>query len=727
MPGMNNTSPGFTPRWWRYGLVVSLICLTAAVIYSNTFRVPFVFDDRHTIQENEKIRNPGNFYSRNVLQTPRPLVDFTFALNYHFGKLRVFGYHLVNLLIHIANGFLVFFLSRKLFGKLSRTDNEYGYLPALFAALIFVAHPLQTQAVTYIAQRYTSMACFFYLGAVLSYILARDAKSSGRPVACWGYSLTTLACGLLAFLSKQTSASLPLALLLVEYAVYDQTWDGWKKKIGVILSGILLCGLFYVYNLGLFQHNTQSGSFLEDVSEIARETRQVGRWHYLCTQFNVIPIYIRLLFIPVAQNLDYLYVFKNGFFDGATPYLFVLLMGIFAAAWWNRSKRPILFFSILWFFITLSVESSIFPIRDAMFEHRLYLPLFGFSLLSGYVVEKILSKYRLMAYVTASTILVALSMAAYQRNEVWRDEVTLWSDVVRKNPDNYRGWTNIGYAFKQRGDLNAAIANYDMALKLKPDYHYALSNKGVVMGSLGKHDEAVSLFEKALQNKPDYSFALNNLGVALVGKGQTEDATAYFLKALAIQPNYFDARVNLGNALFSKGKYEQSLQQFLAALDIQPDSVALYSKIGVTYHYLNRYPEAINCYDEALKLDNQNAGVYLNKGNSQLAAGMIPEAAASYKEAVRLERGLLEAYINMGVAYQRMGNQEEAAMQFQEALKIDSNSVEARGNLGSVLYSQGKRNEALQQLSLALQLNPDAEEIRNNIRLILQDAVTNRK
>jgi protein O-mannosyl-transferase len=717
----------FTSRWWHYGLMVSLIGLTAAVIYSNTFCVPFVFDDQHTIQENAKIRNTGNFFSPDVLRSPRPLVDFTFALNYHFGKLRVFGYHLVNLLIHIVNGILVFFLSRMLYRKLSRFNSETSYFAALFAALIFIAHPLQTQAVTYIAQRYTSLAALFYLGSVLSYILARDSKSAGKSAATWGFSLVSFICGLLAFLSKQNSASLPLAILLVEYAIYDRSWQGWKKKTGFILPGVLLCGFFYAYNMGLFRHDIQFGTFLEDVSEVARETRQVSRWHYLCTQFNVIPIYIRLLFIPIQQNLDYLYVFKNGFFDGATPYLFAFLLGLFAAAWWHRNKRPILCVAILWFFISLSVESSIFPIRDALFEHRLYLPMFGFSLLSGYIVENLLSKYRLWFFVAAMTMLISLAVTTYQRNEVWRDDITLWSDVINKSPDNYRGWTNLGYAFKQSGNLNAAIANYDRALRLKPDYYFALSNKGAVLGRTGKSDEAILLFKMALQYKPDYSLALNNLGVALASKGETEDATAYFLKALAIKPDYFDARVNLGNALSSKGEYEQSLQHYNEALRIQPDSGALHSKTGVIFHYLNRYSEAIRHYNEALKLDNQNVGVYLNKGNSQLASGMIEEAVESYKEAVRLDPKLLEGYINMGVAYQRMGNKEDAAEQFMEGLKIDPDSVEARANLGSVLYSQGKRNEALQQLSIALKLKPDSEEIKNNINLILQNVLINRK
>ncbi|MCX5880458.1 MAG: tetratricopeptide repeat protein, partial [Deltaproteobacteria bacterium] len=507
---------GFYPlksRCLQYLPAIFLICFVAAAIYINTFDAPFVFDDQPTIGENAKIRNPGNFLSPDVLRSPRPFVDFTFALNYHYGKLRVFGYHLVNLFIHIANGILVFFLSRRLFQKLSGTDNPDSYLAALFAALIFISHPLQTQAVTYIAQRYTSMAAFFYLGSVLSYIIARDAKSTGKPVACSGFFLLTAFCGVLAFLSKQISASLPLAILLVEYVVYDQTWQGWKKKIGFVLPGFLLCGFFYAYSMGMFRHDIQFGTLLEDISEKARETQAVGRWRYLCTQFNVIAIYVRLLFIPVQQNVDYVYPFKNGFFDGATPYSFIFLIGILGAAGWSRKKHAILFLGILWFFITLSVESSIFPIRDALFEHRLYLPMFGFSIIGASFMERLLSKHRLWAQTAMLVILISLCLLTYNRNKVWRDDVALWSDVVQKNPSNYRGFTNLGNALMDRGDWKGALARYDSVLRLRPDNYIALYNKGVLLERTGKSEEAVSLFQETLRIRPDYSKAMVNLGV----------------------------------------------------------------------------------------------------------------------------------------------------------------------------------------------------------------------
>ena len=721
---INQSFNNCTSRWWRYGLVLSLICLTAAVIYSNTFHAPFVFDDQHTIQQNTKIRDLRNFYTPDVLRSPRPVVDFTFALNYHFGKLRVFGYHLVNLLIHIANGVLVFFLSRIMFRKLSGADNPNCYLAALFAALIFIAHPLQTQAVTYVAQRYTAMAAFFYLGSVLSYIIARDAKLAGKQVVCCGFFLVAFFCGLMAFLSKQNSASLPLAILLVEYAIYDQTWQGWKNKIGFILPGVLLCGLFYAYNIGLFRHDIQFGTFLEDVSEAARETKQVSRWHYLCSQFNVISIYIRLLFIPMQQNLDYQYGFKDGFFDGATAFLFVFLVGIIVAAWWNRNKRPILFVGILWFFITLSVESSIFPIKDALFEHRLYLPMFGFSLLVSYGVFLGLSAHRFWVYGVSAAIVLSLAVATYQRNEVWKNAVSLWSDVIKKNPSNYRGIANLAYAFEQDGKMEAAISYYDKAIQLKPDYHFALSNKGAVLGRMGKTNDAIQLFQKALQYKPGYPLALNNMGVSLASRNRFKEAIVYFQKAIQAQPEYLDAHNNLATAFQQAGDYENALLVCLKIIQLDPDNAAMHNSAGVLLHIRQRYTEAIEQYTESITLNPTYPDVYFNKGNSQLAAKMFAEAVDTYKLAVEKNPVMVEAVANMGMAYMRMGNNDEAINAFTEALKINPNLVEAHANLGLLYHLQDNIIKSLEHMSIALRLKPDSTEIRNNLERILNARIS---
>jgi hypothetical protein len=285
-----------------FALVFVVIVLVAGTIYSNIYQCPFVFDDLLQIEDKVIIRDLTNYFSFEVFLKPRPIVDFTFALNYRFGQLTVFGYHLVNVLIHIINGFLVYFLALTIFKQLlsgstqrfdessklearSSKDNPKhktsnillsdgsagsnsfqssikqpaatsastaGHqssilLMALFAALIFIAHPIQTQAVTYTIQRYASLAAMFYMGSVLFYLKARvrqqrsaayaklrRAKEVGEAFSLQPSAFFTLSllCGMLAFLSKQNTASLPAAIILVEYLFIDRTWQGWKKKIG---------------------------------------------------------------------------------------------------------------------------------------------------------------------------------------------------------------------------------------------------------------------------------------------------------------------------------------------------------------------------------------------------------------------------------------------------------------------------------------------------------------
>ncbi len=751
---MNVRSVHMNPRLRNSLLAIFLICVTAGVIYSNTFQSPFMFDDQHTVQENPRIRSLSNFYNAAVLQSPRPLVDYTFALNYHFGGLNVWGYHLVNLLIHILNGILVLWLSRMIFLKLFPENDTSLDMMALCASLIFIAHPLQTEAVTYIAQRYAAMESMFYLLAVIGYMKARNMDAPRGAVIRNLWFLMCLVSGVAAFLCKQNAASLPLAVLLIEYVCFDRSWRGWRKKLLWMIPGTAILAIACAYNMGLFRHSIQLGNLLEDVSGISRETREVGRWQYLCTQFNVIPVYIRLLLLPIAQNLDYRYPMKNGFFDGATPYLFVFLVALIAAAFMARKKHPVIFLGVFWFFITLSVESSIFPIRDALFEHRLYLPMAGFAWIVSYVVIRLLPALwmraagvlhrdlRLLQTVSDScsanmagpflwarrygvpmVLVVALGMATYHRNEIWQDPITLWSDVALKSPDNYRGITNLAYALELRGDYKAALGYYDRALQLNPDYYFALNNKGALLGRQGKTKDAIVLFNLSLHFRPNYPSALNNLGVAYGSEHHIEAAIDYFKKALALQPDYLDAMLNLANALMETGKHEEAIQQYEAALKLYPDNASIHVRTGIAFHYMGKYQDAIAQYNMAIKLDPSNAEVYLNRGNSQSALGQYQDAVVSYQEAVRYNPKSVEAYTNMGAAYLRMNKKDEAVQQFREALNINPAMPEVQANMGAVLASQGAYAEALQHYSAALKLKPDSEAIRNQMMQIIQRSV----
>ena len=655
-----------------------LILITVVMIYSNIYHAPFVFDDAGRIVENVKIRNLTNYLSLDRLLRPRGIVDLTFALNYRFGHLEVFGYHLVNIIIHILTGFLVYFLALTIFRRASHlsqssktapTNSSTIPLMALFTALIFVAHPIQTQAVTYTVQRYASMAAFFYMASVLFYLKGRleqegvnAGKSSrgkpsreSRPRVFVFYTFSAV-CGMLAFLSKENSASLPGVILLVEYLLVERTWRSWKRRLSWFALAFVLWAFFVVLILMVRKSGTDLGALFEDVSGQASQSARVGRWRYLCTQFNVLVIYIRLLFVPIKQSLDYAYAFKKGFFDGYTPLAFLFLAGLIGVGIREVKRRPVISLGIFWFFITLSVESSVVPIKDALFEHRLYLPMFGFSLIVSTVLFSIFSTRRFRAIALSMIIVIALGAATFRRNQLWKDDVLLWADVVSKNPRNWRGYLNLGSALERRGRLDEAIGDYLEALKIKPDDWLA-------------HD---------------------NLGVALVKQGQTEKGIEHYLAALRIKPDYASAHSNLGVALEKEGRLDKAMEQYQEALRINPDYAVAHANLGNVLQMQGRLEEAIAQYKKALRLDPDNADAQYNCARALQMQGRVKEAVDHYLEALRLDPNNVEAHNNLGVLFYQSGDTERAIGHFREALRINPDYIDARENLETVLMLKQK-------------------------------------
>jgi Tfp pilus assembly protein PilF len=699
----NWVSRGLQNPW----LALIIIAFVVLVIYSNIYSAPFVFDDLIQIEDNVKIRDLKNYLSLEAAFGRRPIVEITFALNYRLNRLDVFGYHLVNVLIHVFNGSLAYLLALSVFRGLSlptspqyspKTDpgsftahiqgtadmapearDRHGGisqsaipLMSILVALIFVAHPIQTQAVTYTSQRYASMAAMFYLLSVLFYIRARvfqqradvrAVRMVGRRIfSAFSFRLTayfalSFLCGILAFLSKQNAASLPGAILLSEYFLFDRTWKGWKKKLLWFAPAFFLLGVFFLHVSGVLRGELHFGRLLEDVSSLTTETRAIGRWSYLCTQFNVIAIYIRLLFLPLGQNLDYMYPFKEGFFDGYTPLAFLFLLGVVGLGLWNIRKRPVLSFGVFWFFITLSVESSIIPIRDAMFEHRLYLPMFGFALTVIWLIFDLFSGKRSWGVLASVIIIVAFGTAAYERNRIWQDPLALWSDVTSKSPENYRAHYNLGNALYRAGRLDEAIKRYHDSLNIRPDFAVAHDNLGVALMESGRLNEAIAHYLEAMRIRPNEATFQNNFGSALLTQGRIEDAIRHFEKAIRIKPQFAKAHNNLGIALARQGNIKDAAKHFSMASAMDP----------------------------------QNAQIHNNFGQVLMLQGLLDKAYLQFSEAVRLNPEYAQAHKNLGLVLLRLGDCDAARGHFSKALEIKPDLAEARLGLQETLRLMGQR------------------------------------
>ncbi|HAM51632.1 MAG TPA: hypothetical protein DCP92_13465 [Nitrospiraceae bacterium] len=359
---------------------ILLIAILGLIVYSNSFRVPFQFDDLPNIKDNPIIKDFQYFVEPSSAKA-LPLYDdlksrfighLTFALNCKMHGLNVTGYHIVNLLIHIINALLVYWIVILTFRTpaLKPSHNNYqrfADLIALFSALLFVSHPVQTQAVTYIVQRFASPATLFYLLSIASYI--RSRLSTERHTRFIFYIISFIS-AFLAMKTKEIAFTLPVMITIYEIMFFEGKLT---KRILYLIPLLLTMAIIPFTLLSL---DKPVGSLISDVSEATRVETTVSRMDYLFTEFRVIVTYIRLLFLPIGQNLDYDYPIYRSFFDSRV-FLSLLVLtsiisfGIYILCRYRRSAPHIklISFGIFWFFIALSIESSIIPIVDVIFEH----------------------------------------------------------------------------------------------------------------------------------------------------------------------------------------------------------------------------------------------------------------------------------------------------------------------------------------------------------------------
>jgi hypothetical protein len=383
-------------------IAIALIAAVALVAYSNTFHVPFQFDDRVNITQNPNVQIKVFTWERleqmvrnTYKESIRVFSYFSFALNYYFGGLNVFGYHLVNFLFHIGAGaFLYWFLL--LTFNLPSLKEKYGpisYKVALFSSLIFISHPIQTQSVTYIVQRMSSMAGMFYLLSVVLYIKGR--LSTGRPrIFYFGGMVLTYVLGVF---SKENVAILPLFVAIYEFYFFQNLDLNPKgKNILFALLGVLLA-------LGVFGFVIWGPRYMQVIKEgyeyRALSSSPFTMWERVLTQSRIVLYYLTLLVFPYPSrlNLDYDFPISKTILDPPTTLISILIIaGLIGYSIWTAKKRPVLSFCILWYFGNLVIESSIFPL-EMVYEHRLYLPAVGpfvlFSLLVVRGIEK--WKYKL--------------------------------------------------------------------------------------------------------------------------------------------------------------------------------------------------------------------------------------------------------------------------------------------------------------------------------------------
>ncbi|MBU1711251.1 MAG: tetratricopeptide repeat protein [Proteobacteria bacterium] len=594
-------------RTLRTELLILLgISLLVLFLYSPALNGPFVLDDDSQIVSNPYIRITGISFenlTKAVLKSPlpkRPVANISFALDYYFHQYRTFGYHLFNVMIHLATGFVLYLLFKITLQRASKSEeSDRQFFMPLIAVALWLIHPLQTQSATYIVQRMNSLGALFFITSLLFYIHARLAPQNRRRIILLSLSLIS---ALLAFGSKENTAMLPVFIFLYEWFFFQDA----DKKFLVSRQGVLaVIALLIFYALAFYM---TLGIHPVDAVLAGYGRRDFTLPERMMTQGRVFFYYLSLFVLPMPgrMNLDHDFVLSTSLMIPPTTILalagivFLLIYGIFAA-----QKNRLFSFTIFWLFGNLLIESTVIGL-EIIFEHRMYLPSMFLCLLVVVAAHRIISSGKVF-YAAAIILGMIFSFWSYQRNTVWADEISLWQDCAKKSPLKARPNLNLGNAYSKKADFEKALVyfrkaleidpedykahnnigstyaldqNYEMALehfneakKIKPDNMTTLANIAMIQENQGHLKEAIYSYKEAIKADPDFTPAYLRLAFIFEKMGNPDRAQFYYQGALEIDQSLEIASNNLGIILGSQGKLDEAIEMFKLSLRANPDFI----------------------------------------------------------------------------------------------------------------------------------------------------------
>ncbi len=705
---------------WAILAALALILLAAVAAYHNSLSGPLIFDDAIWIKENPNIQHlwpiwPVLFPSDATMVGGRPVVSLTLAINYALGGLNVWGYHALNLAIHILAAWTLLGVIRRtlLLPQLRERFGSVATPLALAAVILWMVHPLQTESVTYIIQRTEALMGLLYL--LVLYGLIRGATSGGSR---WWYVAAVMSC-LLGMATKEVTATAPVIIL-----VYDRIFlagsfrEAWRQRYGFYLALAATWGMVPLLLISTGFYGGTTGFAVKTFSW----------WSYLLTQPGVIVHYLGLTFWPSGLCLDYGWPAARSFDAILLPG--VLVAALLALTIWALVKRREWGFLGVWFFAILAPSSSFVPIRDAAYEHRMYLPLAAVAtgvVVGGWVAGQQLVRRGIVPLLVlevmggALVLLagVALGILTFQRNVDYQSELSIWADAVAKAPGNARVHNNLGIALAGRSQIDEAMAHYRKALELKPDYAEAHSNLGNALTGRGQIDEAMAHYRRALEVKPDYAEAHNNLGNALVGCGRFDEAITQYQKVLEVKRDSAEVHNNLGNALAGCRRFDEAITQFQKALEVKPDYVAAHYDLGNALVGCGRFNEAITHFQKALEIKPDYVTARNNLGNALVGCGRFDEAITQYQKALEVKPDYVAAHYNLGNALVGCGRFDEAITQYQKALEVKPDYADARNTLGSVQSQREEIFKGLAERRELLHSRPDDVALLNDTAWLL--------
>ncbi len=531
--------------WWYWAIGFGSLFLVFEA-YGPALHGPFVLDDLYLPYAD------ANALSLSLFQwvyTVRPLLMFSFWTDYQMGGSDPHIYHITNVLLHFCVSIVVMLIAARLL-EWVEVSGRLRQALAVFAGALFLLHPLQTEAVAYVASRSDVLSVLFYYSAFAVFLYSnRETMSLLRALA-------VLALFGAAVATKEHTLTLPILILLT-----DVYWHrgGLRKNAALYALLAVACVFGAMFVAWVLRNANTAGFSMKDLSPA----------DYFYTQCRVVLIYVRMFLLPLGQNVDPDIPVSHGPLDHGAILGLAVWFAVAAGAWIYRKRWPLASFGLLTFLLLIAPTSSVVPIRDVMAERRVYLPFLGLILMTLEILRRL--EFR-RATVVGAAALAACTVLTYQRSDAWSSSLNLWRDSVAKSPRKMRPLFHLAFAQYQAGDCSAAAQNFESASRLDaPDYRLFV----------------------------DWANALDCAG-------RENDAATEYAAAIQLYPQLAEAYIGLSAVYGKQHKLAEALQALQTAQAIDPRVVQIYNNRGGVYELLGNAAAAIAEYQQALRLEPSN-------------------------------------------------------------------------------------------------------------------------
>jgi tetratricopeptide (TPR) repeat protein len=722
------------PSSIRHLLLPLSVIAAGLLAYHNSFAGTFVFDDRLHILGERRLNVLWPLWE--ALARRRPVVDYTLGINYAVGGDRLWVYHAVNVSIHILAGLTLFGVVRRTLLQVQlreRFGKASSWLAAA-AGMIWVAHPLQTQSVTYLIQRAESLMGLLYLLTLYCVIRGAqsgDGKSAPARAVAW-YLAAVLSCAL-GMGSKAVMVTAPIVVLLYDHAFMSQSFSQvFRRRWGLYAGLSATWGVLWACGLIKGVLNTSNRT-----AHVGFGYKDITPLQYALTQFGVLVQYLKLSIWPHPLCLDYSWPVARTLAATALPAAAITVL--LGATLWALLRKPRLGFPGAWFFVILAPTSSFIPIKDVFFEHRMYLSLAGVvvaAVLGGdqalrYLEQRLaLESWTRRVFATAGVGLIAATLVCTtaRRNQDYHNEVAMWRDVLTKRPSSGRAAENLGTALVGEGRMDDAVSILRDAVQLHSRSATAHNSLGFALVGLGRLDEAVPSFREALRLKPTFSRAYLNLGNALSDLGKREEAIELYRTALRLRPTYSEVRLNLGNALLKKHHVEQAIEQYREIVRTDADNAKAWGNLGFALLKQAQgddgvFEEALQALQKALAINPRAHNVHNTMGIALATQGKLDDAIEAFREALWIKPDLAGAHFNLAGCLLQKDQTEGAVPHYRAALQANPANPAAHYELGVALARLGNLDAAIEHYREALRIRPDQPGARRALENATQTQV----